>query len=134
MSEQNHPPPFSPTQRLSQWMGCTLEVRCPCSPRVVLLPIRLLRGDGDRRLKDAVAALRCRLCHGRPAPVYLVAGHHRQRHGGAGPNWAIEVIEAPLAPLCTDIPVGLGHEKPKCENDRKSQHAGLRCELEDQGP
>ena len=101
MSEQNHPQPFSPTQRLSQWMGCTLEVRCPCSPRVVLLPVRLLRGDGDRRISDAVAALWCRLCRGRPAPVYLVAGQHRQRCGGAGPDWAVEVIGPPPVPVGT---------------------------------
>ena len=43
MSEQNHPPPFSPTQRLSHWIGCTLEIRCPRCPRAVLLPIRLLQ-------------------------------------------------------------------------------------------
>ena len=90
------PLPFSPEHRLSQWLACSLEIRCPCSPRVVLIPIRLLRGDGDRRLKDVVSALRCCLCRGRPAPVYLVAGQHRQRCGGAGPNWAVEVVAHPV--------------------------------------
>ena len=89
------PLPFSPEHRLSHWLACSLEVRCPCSPRVALIPIRLLRGDVDRRLKDVVSALRCRLCRGRPAPVYLVAGQHRQRCGGAGPNWAVEVVAPP---------------------------------------
>ena len=91
------PLPFSLEHRLSHWLACSLEVRCPCSPRVALIPIRLLRGDGDRRLKDVVSALRCRLCRGRPAPVYLVAGQHRQQSGLAGPNWAVEVVAPPAS-------------------------------------
>jgi len=37
-----HPPPFYPSHRLSDWPDCCLEVRCPCSERVVVLPVRLL--------------------------------------------------------------------------------------------
>ena len=104
------PLPFSPEHRLSHWLACSLEVRCPCSPRVALIPIRLLRGDGDRRLKDVVSALRCRLCRGRPAPVYLVAGQHRQQSGLAGPNWAVEVVAPPSA--IGDKPV-IGPTRPR---------------------
>jgi|GEM_PF-5407909 len=68
MSEQNHSPPFSPTQRLSQWMGYTLEVRCPCSPRVVLLPVAYFE-------ETATAASKTPL---RPCGIaYVVVGRPR---------------------------------------------------------
>ena len=91
-----HPPMFSPTHRLSDWPACALEVRCPCSPRVVMVPVRLLLLErGDRRFDQVAAALRCSACKGKPAPVFLIAGHARSFTGGAPPDWAVELVPAP---------------------------------------
>ena len=40
-----HPPAFRLVQRLSDWPYCVLELRCPRSPRIVLLPVQGERGD-----------------------------------------------------------------------------------------
>lgn len=87
-----HPPAFNPTQRLSDWPECWLEVRCPCSPRVAMLPVRLLLERGDCPLGHVLAALCCSTCKGKPAPVYLVAGQARTFTGGAAANWAVELV------------------------------------------
>ena len=84
--------PFSLEQRLSQWNGCVLEVRCRCSPRMVMIPVRLLLGDGDRQFKSVVARLRCAACGGPPKQVFLVAGHHRHYAGSAPPDWSIPLL------------------------------------------
>ncbi len=65
-----HPPDFSLMHHLSDWPACWLEVRCPCSPRVGMLSVRLLLQRGDRLFGDVLAALRCSACRGKPAPVY----------------------------------------------------------------
>ncbi len=88
-----HPPPFHLAHRLSEWPDCSLELRC-CKG-VVLYPVRLLATKGGNRTFEAVLArLRCHRCGGRPAPVYLCAGH-RQHVGGAAPDWAIELVPEP---------------------------------------
>ena len=87
---------FQKEQLLSDWPDCTLEVRCPNCPHVTVLPVRLLRErHGDRSFKSVVAALCCSSCRGRPAPVYLVAGNHREFLGGPPPDWAVELVPAP---------------------------------------
>lgn len=91
-----HPPLFRLDHALSDWPECCLEVRCPCSPRVALLPVRLLVNQrGDRLFRTVLAALRCSACHGKPAPVHLIAGHHRSTHGGPPADWALELVPTP---------------------------------------
>ena len=91
-----HPPAFHLDHTLSDWPDCTLELRCPCSPRVTLMPMRLLADrHGDRAFRAVLAALRCSTCKGKPAPVYLVAGHHRTHACGPGADWALEMVPAP---------------------------------------
>jgi len=43
-----HPLAFHIDQRLSDWPECWLELRCPCSPRTVLHPVKMLLQRGDR--------------------------------------------------------------------------------------
>ena len=91
-----HPPAFSLDHALSDWPHCMLEVRCPCSPRMTLLPARLLsQQHGDRPFRAILAALRCKDCRGKPAPVYLVAGHVRDYTGGPLPSWALQLVLSP---------------------------------------
>ncbi len=91
-----HPPPFHPSHRLSDWPNCCLEVRCRCSERVVIVPVRLLvEQRGDRLFLDVLAGLRCSACQGKAAPVYLIAGHHRTFHHGPPPDWSLELVPAP---------------------------------------
>jgi hypothetical protein len=44
-----HPPDFSLDHALSDWPRCMLEIRCPCSPKVTLLPARLLSEQHGNR-------------------------------------------------------------------------------------
>lgn len=97
-----HPPQFSMTHHLSEWPDCFLEVRCPCSPRVIMLPVRMLLETRDRTFATVLAALRCKACGGKPAPVYIVAGHERSPTHGPPPSWAVELVPAPHP----DPPVG----------------------------
>lgn len=87
-----HPPAFSLAHHLSDWPDCSLELRCPCSPRVVMLPVRVLLERCDRTFSAVLAALRCSACGGKPAPVYLVAGYHRTFNHGPSPDWAVELV------------------------------------------
>ena len=90
-----HPPAFSPDHTLSDWPDCCLEVRCPCSPRMTIMPVRLLAEQrGNRQFRAVLAALRCSSCRGKPAPVYLVAGHHRSAPLGPTPDWSLELVPA----------------------------------------
>lgn len=86
---------FSLEQRLSDWPACWLEVRCPCSPRMVMIPVRMLLQRGDRSFERVKAALRCSACQGRPAPVYLIAGHTRTFNKGSLPDWTVEIVPPP---------------------------------------
>ena len=89
---------FDREQLLSDWPDCTLEVRCPTCPHMTMWPVRLLRErHGDRSFKAILAAMRCKSCGGLPAPVYLVAGRHREFLGGPQPDWAVELVPAARA-------------------------------------
>ncbi len=81
---------------ITDWPDCCLEVRCRCSERVVVLPVRLLfEQRGDRLFLDVLAGLRCSACQGKAAPIYLIAGHHRTFHRGPPPEWSLELVPAP---------------------------------------
>ncbi len=91
-----HPPSFLPSHLLSDWPECTLELRCPCSPRIVQMPVRwMIAQRGDQPFAGVLAALRCSTCRGKPAPVYLVAGSPRTFCGGPPPDWSLELVPAP---------------------------------------
>ena len=88
-----HPPSFSLDHAPSDWPDCRLEVRCPCSPCMTQMPMRLLAEQyGNRSFRAVLTALRCSACRGRPAPVYLVAGFTRTFVHGAPPDWALELV------------------------------------------
>lgn len=88
-----HPPPFQTGHQLSDWPGCSLEVRCPCSPAITYLPVRLLiERHGDRTFQSVLDRLRCRTCKGKASPVYLVAGHNRTFQHGGPPDWGVELV------------------------------------------
>ena len=61
-----------------------------------MVPVQLLRErHGDRHsFKAVVAALRCKSCGCRPAPVYLVTGHDREGGDSREPDWAIRLVPA----------------------------------------
>ena len=86
------PPDFHLDHALSDWLGYTLELSCPCSPRVTFMPVRLLAERGNRPFRAVLKALRCSTCRGKPMPVHLIAGHSRTFTGGAPPNWALELV------------------------------------------
>ncbi len=90
-----HPPDFSIDHQLSDWPECRLEVTCPCSGRVVVIPVSYLLRRGDRTFRSVVAGLRCSRCGGSPAPVYLVAGLARRFNFGPPPSWAVELRGEP---------------------------------------
>jgi len=87
---------FSIHQRLSDWPGTCLELRCPCSEQVMMFPIRMLLERGDRSFQDVLRALRCKSCGGKPGPVYLLAGHTRTFNHGPSPDWAVELVPEPV--------------------------------------
>lgn len=89
-------PSFRTAHRLSDWPDCVLEIRCPCSERMIMLPVRMLLQRGDRTFSAVLRALRCSRCRGGPAPVYLVNGHHRTFNHGPEPDWAVELVPVPL--------------------------------------
>ena len=88
-----HPEPFSPAHLLSNWPRCWIEVRCFCSPRVVMVPVRLLMERGDRPFAQVIAALRCSSCNGKPDSAYLVGGQSRTFTGGPPPSWSVELVK-----------------------------------------
>ena len=62
-----------------------------------MMPVRFLaeRHGGDRTFGAILAALRCTICRGKPAPVYLVAGHHRTKAKGPATCWSMELVAVP---------------------------------------
>jgi hypothetical protein len=59
-------------------------------PLSVLL---LIKRQGDMTFEDLLRRLRCNRCQAaNPAPVYVVAGHHRTACGGPDPDWSIELV------------------------------------------
>lgn len=89
------PPDFRLDHTLSDWPGYILELRCPCSPRVTVMPVRLLAERGNRLFRVVLEALQCSTCRGKPAPVHLIAGHCRTFTGGPRPSWALELVPPP---------------------------------------
>jgi hypothetical protein len=65
--------------------------------RFVLFPVRLLiERHGDMTFENLLRSLRCKRCRAaKPAPVYLVAGHHRTASYGPDPDWSIELAPPP---------------------------------------
>ena len=90
---QVHPPPFYRRHHLSDWPNCSLELHC-CQGITICAVKLLMREQGDITFDAALTRLRCKRCGGRPAPVYLCAGH-RQYCGGAAADWAIELVPKP---------------------------------------
>jgi hypothetical protein len=93
-----HPPPFRKTHRLWDWPECVIELHClRCRGGTVLSPVRLvINRKGDMTFENLLRRLRCERCQAaNPAPVYLVAGHHRTASGGPDPDWSIELAPAP---------------------------------------
>jgi hypothetical protein len=85
-----HPPPFRLMHLLSDWPDCNLELHC-CRGQVVY-PVRLLLTSyAGLTFTQILARLRCKHCGGKPAPVYLCAGHREHNHG-APPDWAVELV------------------------------------------
>ncbi len=62
-----YPPQFSTKQLQSDWPQCRLQIKCSSSPRIVLLPVKLLLERGDRTFADVPLALRCTACGKRSA-------------------------------------------------------------------
>jgi hypothetical protein len=60
-------------------------------------PVRLLmKRKGDMTFENLLSRLRCKRCgRARPAPVYLVAGHHRTARYGPEADWALELVPPP---------------------------------------
>jgi len=54
----------------------------------------LIEQLGDATFAALLPRLTCKECGARPAPVYLLAGYHREFCGGAPPSWAIELVPA----------------------------------------
>jgi len=53
-----HPPTFSLDHTVLDWPGCCLGVRCPCSPRMTQMPMRLLAEQhGNRPFRAVLVAL-----------------------------------------------------------------------------
>jgi hypothetical protein len=69
-----------------------IELQC-CSGSVGYPVKLLLRRKGDMTFEKVVKSLRCKRCGRRnPAPVYLVAGHHRTGRFGPDADWAVELV------------------------------------------
>jgi hypothetical protein len=51
---------------------------------------------GDMTFENLLRRLRCKRCRAvKPAPVYLVAGHHRTARHGPEADWALELVPPP---------------------------------------
>ena len=90
-----HPPLFRKQHRLSDWPSCVVELYCPrCRGGSVGSPVRLLiERHGDMTFENLLRRLRCKRCRAvKPAPVYIVAGHHRTASYGPDPDWSIELV------------------------------------------
>jgi hypothetical protein len=75
-----------------------IELHClHCRGGSVGYPVRLLvERQGDMTFENLLRRLRCKRCRGvKPAPVYLVAGHHRTARGGPDADWSIELVPPP---------------------------------------
>ena len=91
-----HPPTFRRDHRLADWPDCALELRCPRCGWSTFPGIRLLLSQfGNPTFDDLLPRLVCKRCRIRFAPVYLLAGQHREFCYGGPPDWAIELVPVP---------------------------------------
>jgi hypothetical protein len=83
------------SHRLSDWPECVIELHC-CAGSVGY-PVRLLlKRSGDITFENLLKRLRCKRCRRfKPAPVYLVAGHHRMARHGPDADWSVELVPPP---------------------------------------
>ena len=90
-----HPPQYRPTHKLSDLPHCVVELNC-CGDLVGYAVGLLIKRKGDMTFEHRIKRLRCKRC-GRlkPAPVYLVAGHHRTARFGPDADWAVELVPPP---------------------------------------
>jgi hypothetical protein len=72
-------------------------IELQCCGGSVGYPVRLLmRRNGDMTFENVLKRLRCKRCHRfNPAPVYLVAGHHRTARFGPDADRAVELVPPP---------------------------------------
>jgi hypothetical protein len=57
----------------------------------------LMQRRGDITFETLLKRLRCKRCgKSKPAPVYLVAGHHRTAGNGPTADWAVELVPPPV--------------------------------------
>jgi hypothetical protein len=89
------PPLFRVQHRLSDWPDCVVDPRRCAGP--ASLPVRLLmQRKGDIMLEALPKRLRCERCgKSKPAPVHLVAGHHRTASYGPAADSAVELVPPP---------------------------------------
>jgi hypothetical protein len=90
-------------------------------------PVRvLIARKGDMTFENLLRRLRCKRCRAvKPAPVYLVAGHHRTRRGGPDADWSIA-----LAPPCSFVARGAGGELHRPRPMLGSKHTARRHVLD----
>jgi hypothetical protein len=87
-----HPPLFRVQHHLSDWPDCVIELHC-CGGSVGLPVSLLTQRRGDITFETLLKRLRCKRCgKSKPAPVYLVAGHHRTARYGPTADWAVELV------------------------------------------
>ena len=91
-----HRPHFTLQHRLADWPDCKLELNCPGCGRIVGIPVRLLiKRFGNLTFAGLLPRMKCERCRAKPAPVYIVAGHHRTYCYGSLPDWALELAPPP---------------------------------------
>ena len=59
------------------------------------MPVSLLiKRYGNLTFAGLLPRLKCERCKTKPAPIYIVAGHHRTYYGGL-PDWTLELVPPP---------------------------------------
>ena len=95
-------------------------------------PVRvLIARKGDMTFENLLRRLRCKRCRAvKPAPVYLVAGHHRTRRGGPDADWSIAL--APRVPSLHAVQAANSIAPGRCLA-RNIQRGGM-CSTASAGP
>ena len=90
-----HPPAFHNSHYLLDWPDCMVELRCACG-RSSHPGTRLLASKfGNVTFAELLPRLVCEQCRRHFAPVYVVAGFHREFCHGGAPSWSIELVPVP---------------------------------------